>query len=163
MRVKTICERTRRLVTVRVVCPGLIPDVPLSLGRGASGPLPLGDEAYMLSFTTSEGETRRPPTGAVEHWITGGGTREAVRRWLLTDTFNESPGDPKLVRAVSVQGRRVLVYRYPSRAGGPNMGHWAAFIQLETTTIFASLHGRRHVEAAVAMAVDLVAQAERNH
>lgn len=114
----------------------------------------------MLSFTTSEGETGRPPTSAVEHWITGGGKRQAVRRWLLTDAFNETPGNPKLVRRLSVLDRRVLVYRYPRRAGGPNMGHWAAFVEVEGELVFASLHGRRYVDATVAMAVDLARQAE---
>ena len=114
----------------------------------------------MLSFTTAEGEGDRPLIGAVEHWITGGGKAGTVRTWLLTDAFNETPGSPTLVRALSAQGRRVLVYRYPTRGGGPNMGHWAAFVELEEEMVFASLHGRRYSEAAVAMAVDLADRAE---
>jgi hypothetical protein len=161
-RVGRICDRTRRLVSIRVICPDLIPAVPLSAASGGSGPLPLGDDAYMLSFTTAEGEDDRPLTGAVDHWITGGGKTETVRTWLLTDAFNESPGSPTLVRTLTAKGRRVLVYRYPTRAGGPNMGHWAAFVELKEEMVFASLHGRQYVEAAVAMAVDLAVRAARH-
>ena len=40
------------------------------------------------------------------------------------------------------------------------MAHWAAFVELDDEIVFASLHGRRHTEAAVAMALDLAAQAD---
>jgi NADPH-dependent ferric siderophore reductase len=40
-------------------------------------------------------------------------------------------------------------------AGGPNGGHWAAFIQVGDEIVFASLHGRRYLDAAVEMALAL--------
>jgi hypothetical protein len=85
-----------------------------------------------------------------------------VERWLLTDFINEVKGKPTLVRLEDVAGRRVLVYRYPPYpAGGVNGSHWAAFVRVGEELVFASVHGRRYVNAAVAMAVDLAEQAAR--
>ena len=45
-------------------------------------------------------------------------------------------------------------------AGGPNGGHWAAFIQAGDEVVFASPHERRYVEAAIEMALVLAADLE---
>jgi hypothetical protein len=157
----------RRLVTVRVICPALIPDVPLSETKQAGGTVPLLDEGYLLSFITLVGDTSddeddRRLAGAIQHWMTGGGKTPTVRRWFLTTKHMEVPGKPTLVRTVTARGRRVLIYRYPKHAGGPNMGHWAAFVQVGDEMVVASVHGRQYVEMAVKMALDLAAQAERS-
>jgi hypothetical protein len=153
------CAEARRLASVRVICPRLIPDVPLLKIEGLWGSIVLQDEPrfYMLSFNNGG-------LGRARHWLTGGGNAAVVKEWVLTDKANEVEGDPKLVRAVDVDRRRVLIYRFPPfPAGGPNGGHWAAFVRVGDQLVFASLHGRRYVDAAVEMALDLAQLAERSH
>jgi hypothetical protein len=156
-RVRTACERARRRATVRVLCPKLIPDVPLfTPGAGLHGPISFEPNYYMLSFNNGD------PPGPARHWIVGGGLDRAVEKWVLTDFANEIKGNPKLVRQREVNARRVLIYRFPPfPAGGPNGSHWAAFVRVgRDEKVFASLHGKRYVDAAVEMALDLANEAE---
>lgn len=153
--VRRVCAEASRAATVRVICPKVIPDAPIR----SSGPtVPLDERRfYELDFNTAG------PPGRVQHWITGGGQADVVERWVLTDHFNEVKGNAKLVRQADVAGRRVRIYRYPPYpAGGPNGSHWAAFVKVGDELVFASIHGRRHVSTAVAMAVDLAWQAARS-
>lgn len=154
--VRDACAEARRLATVRVVCPRLVPDVPLTRIEGLWGSMVSGPGlVYELSFVNAGGFFGRPLKG-VEHWITGGGVAEAVQKEVLTDFANEVKGNPKLVRSLEVRGRLVRVYRFPHYpAGGPNGDHVAAVVRVGDELVFASLHGERYVEAAVAMAVDL--------
>jgi hypothetical protein len=155
-RVREACEKARRRVTVRVLCPKLIPDVPLFRpGGGLHGPITFEPSYYMLSFNNGD------PPGPARHWIVGGGRAPAVEKWVLTDVANEIEGNPKLVRRRNVDARTVLIYRFPPfPAGGPNGGHWAAFVRVDGhETVFASLHGKRYVGAAVEMALDLAKEA----
>ena len=58
--------------------------------------------------------------------------------------------DPELIRTLSRLGRRVSIYHFPPYpAGGPNGGHWAAFIHAGDEVVFASPHERRYVESAM--------------
>jgi hypothetical protein len=142
---------------VRVLCPKLIPDVPLlTPGAGLHGPILFEPTYYMLSFNNGD------PPGPARHWIVGGGLARAVEKWVLTDVANEIKGNPKFVRRQDVDARQVLIYRFPPfPAGGPNGGHWAAFVRVgRDEMVFASLHGRRYVDAAVEMALDLANEAE---
>ena len=105
---------------------------------------------YMLSFNNGG------LPGGKRHWITGGGKARVVEKWVLTDFMNEVEGDPTFVRAMKVGGRRVLIYRFPPHpAGGPNGGHWAAFVRVADEFVFASPHERRYLEAAVEMVLAL--------
>jgi hypothetical protein len=156
-RVRAACERARKRATVRVLCPELIPDVPLfTPGAGLHGPISFAPAYYMLSFNNGD------PPGPARHWIVGGGLAGAVEKWVLTDVANEIKGNPKLVRRRDVDARQVLIYRFPPfPAGGPNGGHWAAFVRVgRDEMVFASLHGKRYVDAAVEMALDLLNQAD---
>jgi hypothetical protein len=125
------------------------------------GPIILLDERrfYMLDYNTAAGFSGRPMEGVI-HWLVGGGEARIVRRWLLTDVVNDFKGNPQLVRRLTVGGRHVLVYRFPPYpAGGVNGSHWAAVVRVGNELVFASVHGRRFVDAAVAMAADLAEQA----
>ena len=156
--VRQACAEARRLASVRVVCPRLVPDVPLTKIAGLWGSIVIDAEPrfYMLSFNNGG------LPGGKRHWLTGGGLARVVDKWVLTDFANEVKGEPKLVRRLNVRGRRVLVYRFPPfPAGGPNSGHWAAFVRSDDEVVFASLHGKRYLDAAVEMALDLAQQAER--
>jgi len=161
--VRRACAEARRQATVRVLCPRLIPDVPLAQIKGFSGGAILALEErrfYMLNFTSAGGFAGKPVEGVI-HWLAGSGEAAIVSRWLLSDATNEVKGDPQLVRVLTVRGRRVRVYRFPAYpAGGVNGSHWAAVARAGDELAFASLHGRRYREAAVAMAVDLAARAE---
>jgi hypothetical protein len=155
--VRQACAEARKLATVRVLCPRLIPDVPLTRIEGLWGSIVVDVEPrfYMLSFNAGG------LPGGKRHWITGGGKPSVVDKWVLTDLANEVKGDPRLVQTLTRDGRRVAIYRFPPfPAGGPNGGHWAAFIRVGDEIVFASLHGRRYVEAAVELALALAAQIE---
>lgn len=159
--VREACAEARRLAKVRVVCPRLVPDVPLTRIEGLWGSMVSGPGlVYELSFVNAGGFFDRPLKG-VEHWITGGGVAEVVQKEVLTDFVNEVKGNPKLMRSLAVRGRLVRVYRFPRYpAGGPNGDHVAAVVRVGDELVFASLHGERYVNAAVAMAVDLAERAE---
>jgi hypothetical protein len=92
--VRQACAAARRQAQVRVVCPRLIPDVPLTRSAGLWGAIVLPDEPrfYMLTFNNGG------LPGGKRHWITGGGEAGAVQKWVLTDFQNVVKGDPKLVR-----------------------------------------------------------------
>jgi hypothetical protein len=150
--VQEACADARRMATVRVACPPLIPDVPLTKSVGLWGAIVFHDEPrfYMLTFNNGG------LPGGKRHWITGGGKASVVKKWVLTDFNNVVEGEPTLVRTTTVRGRRVSIYHFPPYpAGGPNGGHWAAFIQVGDELVFASPHERRYVEAAVEMALAL--------
>jgi hypothetical protein len=150
--VREACADARRLARVRVICPPLVPDVPLTRSAGLWGAIVPHDDPrfYMLTFNNGG------LPGGKRHWIAGGGEAGAVEKWALTDFDNVVKGDPTLVRTSTVRGRRVSIYHYPPYpAGGPNGGHWAAFIQVGDETVFASPHERRYLEAAVEMALAL--------
>lgn len=159
--VREACAEARRPAKVRVTCPRLIPDIPLTRIEGLWGSMVSGPGlVYELSFVNAGGFFGRPLKG-VEHWITGGGVAAAVQKDVFTDFANEVKGNPKLVRSFAVRGRLVRVYRFPHYpAGGPNGDHVAAVIRVGDELVFASLHGQRYVEATVAMAVDLAEQAD---
>jgi hypothetical protein len=146
------CAEARRLAEIRVICPPLVPDVPLTRSDGLWGAIVPPDEPrfYMLTFNNGG------LPGGRRHWIVGGGEASAVEKWVLTDFANVVKGDPTLVRTMKMRGRRVSIYRFPPYpAGGPNGGHWAAFIQVGDEIVFASPHERRYVGAAVQMALAL--------
>jgi hypothetical protein len=155
--VREACAEARRLAKTQVLCPKLIPDVPLIRSEGLWGSIVFDAEprVYMLSFTNAGGFFNRPLEG-VEHWITGGGKAPLVEKWILTDFANEVEGDATLVRSFQQGGRTVQVYRFPHYPGGSvNGDHWAAFVTVRDQLVFASLHGKRYVDAAIAMALDL--------
>lgn len=155
--VREACADARRLAHVRVICPPLIPDVPLTRIEGLWGAIVVDVEPrfYMLTFNNGG------LPGGKRHWITGGGKASVVEKWVLTDFQNEVKGDPKLVRTLTVRGRRVAIYRFPPfPAGGPNGGHWAAFVRVGDEIVFASPHGRRYVEAGIEMALALANKLE---
>jgi hypothetical protein len=158
--VSIACADARRVARVRVVCPRLIPDIPLTRIDGLWGVLSGREEPrlWMVTFTNAGGLHGRPLKG-VEHRIVGGGKTEVVEKWVLSGVLHEVKGDAVPSRTVNARGRRVRLYRFPSYpAGGPNGGHWAAFVDVGDEVVFASLHGERYVDAAVEMAVDLAAQ-----
>jgi hypothetical protein len=155
--VRQACDEARRLASVDVICPRLIPDVPLTRSAGLWGAIVPPDEPrfYMLTFNNGG------LPGGKRHWITGGGEASAVEKWVLTDFQNVVEGDPELIRTLSRFGRRVSIYHFPPYpAGGPNGGHWAAFIQVGDEVVFSSPHERRYVEAAIEMALALAADLE---
>ena len=157
--VRQACAQARHVARVEVVCPPLIPDAPLTRSAGLWGAIVYADEPdfYMLTFNNGG------LPGGRRHWITGGGKAEVVEKWVLTDFQNVVEGDATPVRTVSRIGRRISIYHFPPYpAGGPNGGHWAAFIRVGDEIVFASPHERRYVEAAIEMALALADGLERS-
>jgi hypothetical protein len=155
--VREACDEARRLASVDVICPRLIPDVPLTRSAGLWGAIVFHDEPRFYEMTFNNGGL----PGGKRHWITGGGKTNAVQKWVLTDLQNVVKGNPKLVRTLSRSGQRVSIYHFPPYpAGGPHGDHWAAFIEVGDESVFASPHERRYVEAAIEMALVLAADLE---
>jgi len=164
------CEEARRLATVRVLCPRVIPNISITHTKGSYGSIVFADQprVYMMSFDKDffsppqdcgEAQAQGNCPG-VKHWIVGGGDAGVVEKWILTDFANEVKGDAELMESREVDDRLVLIYRFPTYpAGGVNGSHWAAVVEVGEETVFASLHGGRYVEAAVEMALDLADQA----
>jgi hypothetical protein len=111
----------------------------------------------VLSFNNGD------PPGPARHWIVGGGLARAVEKWVLTDIANEIKGNPELVGRRAVDARQVLIYRFPPfPAGGLNRGQGGPFVKVgRDEMVFVSLHGKRYVEAAVEMVLDLAKEADR--
>jgi hypothetical protein len=73
--VRAACEKAQMRATVRVLCPKLIPDVPLfTPGAGLHGPISFEPTYYVLSFNNGD------PPGPARHWIVGGGLPRAVQK-----------------------------------------------------------------------------------
>ena len=113
-RVRRVCARASERATVRVICPEVIPDVPLfTPGAGLHGAASFKPTYYMLSFNNGD------PPGPARHWIVGGGLASAVGKWVLTDIANATKGDPELVERRDVGSREVSIYRFPLLSGRP--------------------------------------------
>jgi hypothetical protein len=72
--VREACAAALRLASVRVVCPRLIPDVPLTSSEGLLGAIVPHDEARFYMLTLNNGGL----PGGMRHWITGGGKASYV-------------------------------------------------------------------------------------
>jgi hypothetical protein len=164
------CAEARQFATVPVLCPELIPDIPITHMRGSYGAATFANEprVYMLTFdkdfflkpTNCREASARGNCPGVKHWIVGAGDAAVVEKWILTDFVNEVKGDANLVRSMQTDGRTVLVYRFPEYPrGGINGSHVAAFVRVDDQLVFASLHGMRWIHSAVEMALDLARQA----
>jgi hypothetical protein len=144
------CRMARERVRVEVVCPDLVPDVPLIEERGVSGPYLFPSRSvYLLSFNNGTIE------GTV-HWIVGGGGVGSVHKWVLHGSGNAYPGKARLLETRDVGSHQVRVYRFPEYpAGGANGGHVAALVPIGGQVVFASIHESRWTDAVIAMAVAL--------
>jgi hypothetical protein len=168
--VSEACTEARQFAKVPVLCPELIPDIPITHMKGSYRAATFAEEphVYMLTFDkdffhkpTNCGEaSARGNCPGVKHWIVGAGDTGVVEKWILTDFVNEVKGDPNLVQTIHTDGRTVRVYRFPEYpAGGINGSHAAAFVRVGDQLVFASLHGTGWVDSAVEMALDLARQA----
>lgn len=158
--VKEACAEARRLATVRVLCPLVIPNVRITKMKGSFGSIVFDAEprVYMLNFDKDFFGSTPPPPG-VRHWIAGSGKASIVEKWILTDFANEVEGDAELLRTEQVRGHEIRIYAFPRYpAGGVNGSHVGAFVQVGDEIVFASLHGSRYEDAAVEMAVSLAEQ-----
>jgi hypothetical protein len=79
--VRQACAGARRLASVDVICPRLIPDVPLTRSAGLWGATVFHDEPRFYEMTFNNGGL----PGGKRHWITGGGEASVVEKWVLTD------------------------------------------------------------------------------
>ena len=149
--VRTACRDAQARVRLEVTCPTLIPATRYVTRVGLWGELDFPPALWAITFNNGYNGS-----GYV-HWIAGGGTAKAVRRYLLSDALNEVKGLPRPIRRSRVAGYQVATYAYPDYpAGGPNGSHTAAFVTCDRgLVVFASIHGPGHEAAATAMAVDL--------
>jgi hypothetical protein len=147
------CRDAQREVSIRVVCPGLVPEGPLLKIAGLWGGF--GFDRYLWLITFNNGDNGPKYL----HWIMGAGRRSAVDHFLLTDAVNDVKGPPKKIGQSEVGSRTVLTYRYPPHpAGGPNGGHVAVYVSCGEEFVFASLHGA-HRAASEKLALALADKA----
>jgi hypothetical protein len=133
---------------VRVVCPPLVPDVRIVTEKdNPSLGVPFPPNWYTMTFNTAVSDPR--------HWVVGVGRPEAARQNVLSDRFHVVKGLPKLVKRLRVGRERVALYWYPPPGGAMNEGHVIAFVRMPGLSLWASIHGRRYGDAAVAMALEM--------
>jgi hypothetical protein len=149
------CAAAAHQTTVPVYCPRLVPRGPIGHvknipDRDLFGPVVFFDvhDLYQLSF--NNGVIR-----AHQHWIVGAGRPTTVRRLVIDGIENEHAKPARLVRRRRLAGHAVSIYRFSDRGGGMHAGHIGAFVRRDALTVFATLHGYSHADAAEAMAVDL--------
>jgi hypothetical protein len=155
-RVRAVCAATaKEKPTVPVVCPRLFPASRIARDTNLSGPIvDFQDRAFWVMTFNNGGLDR------LVHWIVGAGRAASVTDQLLTDRHNETKGRPRLVRRQRLGGRQLAIYRYPPEnvGGGYNSGHVGAFVSCGPLTVFATVHGFGHADAATAMVLDLARQ-----
>jgi hypothetical protein len=138
-----------------VPCPALVPDVPMIRDPDLHGSIaPRHDPAgyYLLSFNNGQ-------IGRALHFIVGIGSPAFLWRNAFDDTYNEVKGKPRRLADMTVSGVHVRTFQF---VGGPNLGHYGALADRpDGLQAFASMHGRRYLDVAVLMAVDLAHQPTR--
>jgi hypothetical protein len=144
------CRAASRAKSLRVppICPRLVPDLRIATERDDTNlSLPFPPTWYELTFNTAGPGPR--------HWVVGVGRPRAARQNLLSDEFHEVKGLPRLVDRLRIRGERIAVYWYPPPGGAIHEGHVIAFLEMRDLSLWASIHGRRYGDAAVAMVVDM--------
>lgn len=160
-----LCERTRALSPIRLVCPPLVPVTKYRRLPGLSGALlgntnipvvqPPASSIYLLGFNNGDGGP------AYWHWLAGMGTPQAIRYWVLSDARNEVKGKPRRVEVLRLKGRRVEIWRFPDYPAGGQLGsHVAAITRSGPYLAIASIHGYDSGAASVRMAVALAREAD---
>jgi hypothetical protein len=154
-RVTRTCALATRQTTVPVYCPRLVPQGPIGRvrhipDRDLFGPVVFFNarDLYQLSF--NNGVIR-----GHQHWIVGAGRPATVRRLVIAGVENDQTKPAVFVGRRRLAGRTVSIYRFLDPGGGMHAGHIGAFVQRGALTVFATVHGYLHADAAVAMAVDL--------
>jgi hypothetical protein len=146
-RVRSTCAQARRQVHIRVVCPTLVPAdgvVPDPYLYGAETRGSMGN-FYLLTFNNGQNRGHT-------HWIVGAGRAQTVRRFLLNPHIFAVPGKVHCLGEHRYGSWTVTFYRFPPYpSGGALGGHDLALVHAANTTYFASVHGRTHHDADVAM------------
>ena len=154
-KVTRTCGLATHQSTVPVYCPRLVPQGPIGHvknipDRDLFGPVVFFNarDLYQLSFNN---EVIR----GHQHWIVGAGRPATVRRLVIEGVENDQARPAVLVGRRRLAGHRLSVYRFSDPGGGMHAGHIGAFVQRGGLTVFATVHGYSHADAAEAMAVDL--------
>jgi hypothetical protein len=128
---------------VRIVTEGDTPNLSV----------PFPPDHYELTFNTAGPEPR--------HWVVGLGRPAAAEENVLSDKLHVVKGLPKLVNRFRVGSEQVAVYWYPPPGGAVHEGHVIALVRMRNLTLWASIHGRRYRDAAVAMVLDMARSVRR--
>jgi len=153
--VETACAAaSKQHLTVSLYCPRLVPAGPIGHVTGISddelfGAIVISRDLYQLSFNNGSIRGR-------QHWIVGGGRPATVLREVIRGINNEQAHAATFLGTRRLAGHTVALYRFPDPGGGLHAGHIGAFARRGPMTIFASLHGYSHADAAVAMTVALL-------
>jgi hypothetical protein len=154
--VAAACRAIARDESLRVppICPRLVPDLRIVTEEdNPSLIVPFPPTSYELTFNTAVSEPG--------HWVVGVGRPQAARQSVLSDTFNAVKGLPRLVRRLRDGSERVALYWYPPPGGAIHEGHVIAFVEKSDLSLWASIHGRRYGDAAVAMVLDMARSVSR--
>jgi hypothetical protein len=152
--VAAACRAASRETSLRVpvVCPPLVPDLRIVTETGNPNlSLPFPPNRYELTFDTARPE--------LPHWVVGVGRPKPAKRNVLSDRFHVDKGLPKLVKRLRFGRDRVALYWYPPPGGAMHEGHVIAFVRMRGFSLWASIHGRRYGDAAVAMALEMARKA----
>ena len=144
-KVRATCRAAARYARVAVRCPRLVPDIPIERRLGYGSLSPIGERrAYTLTFNNA---------GRL-HWIIGGGSQERVRRYELKESSVSRR------RRIKEGGITIDLYRFREfPRGSYHGGHVGAFIQYGSQVVFATVHGVKHTDVAVAIARSMLPRA----
>lgn len=155
--VRSACRELRGQVRVPIVCPrryprsGFVATGSPSVDRWLRTPNVYSPEMYELTF--NNGDNR-----GYLHWVMGVATQPAFALRVLSGKNNVTPGRPRLGGVGRVHGRPIRFYEFRGGRGGPNSGHVVAAIRVKNLVAYGSVHGFRHRDYAIALAVDAAAQ-----
>jgi len=157
--VERVCASGRAQSPLPLVCPPLVPLTKYRTFPGLNGVLlgntntppvrPPADRLYLLGFNGGDSGP------SYWHWMAGMGTPEAIQYWILSDARNVVGGKPRRVGAITLEGHKVEIWRFPDHpAGGQFGGHYAAITTSGPLRAIASVHGdHRHESARMAVAL----------
>jgi hypothetical protein len=154
--VAATCRAASREKSLRVpaICPRLVPDVRIVTEEDNPNlSVPFPPDHYELTFNTAVPEPR--------HWVVGVGRPAAAEENVLSDKLHVVKGLPQLVKHVRVGSEQVAVYWYPPPGGAVHEGHVIALVRMPDLALWASVHGRRYGDAAVAMVLDMASTVRR--
>ena len=144
-RVTDSCGRAGARARIAVYCPTLIPDFRIYKANGFGPVTPAMERRFFESTFNNAGPF---------HWTVGGGTRQTVRRYVLSSVGTEGRRKrPRLVKTTrTASGRLARLYRFPPyEQSGLHGGHMLAVITQGSLRVFASMHGDSYGDLALAV------------
>lgn len=150
------CAAAARVTRIKVVCPPLVPADGVVSDPRFYGPQLVDRSSYSVSINNGQNP------GHI-HWEFGAGRAPATRFWYFDRRNWDAPPPkhpPRRFAARRYLGHLITLYRFPD-SDGQLEGHDAAFATKDGITYFASIHGRTHDAADIAILLAVLLASNR--